>query len=84
MKIAPLLLILTILISSHAEAWECRNTNNSYKDKIFLFPGLNVMRNQIDELDMNATPQLFVGNSDHWYDHIDARSFFVNHETLNT
>ncbi len=50
------------------------------KDKIFLFSGLNVMRNQDGELGMTATPQPFGGNGDHWYHRIDARSFFVNHK----
>lgn len=54
------------------------------KDKIFLFSGLNVMRNQDGALGMTATPEPFSGNGDIFYHRIDARSFFVNHETLNT
>ena len=48
-------------------------------DKLFLFSGLNVIRNESGELGMVQTGQPLVGNGDHWYHRIDERSFFVNH-----
>ncbi len=49
-------------------------------DKIFLFSGLNVMRNERGELGMKATPEPFSGNGDIYYHRINQNSFFVNHE----
>ena len=48
-------------------------------DKLFLFSGLNVIRNESDKLGMVETGLQLVGNGDHWYHRIDERAFFVNH-----
>ena len=48
-------------------------------DKLFLFSGLNVIRNESGKLGMVETGLQLAGNGDHWYHRIDERSFFVNH-----
>ena len=48
-------------------------------DKIFLFSGLNVIRNESGDLGMVQNSEPFVGNGDHYYHRIDERSFYKNH-----
>ena len=51
-------------------------------DKIFLFSGLNVIRNESGDLGMVKNGEPFSGNGDICYHRIDERAFFVNHKTF--
>ena len=50
------------------------------RDKIFLFSGLEVIRNKGGELGIVNRGEAFSGNGDILYHRIDDRAFFVNHK----
>lgn len=52
------------------------------KDKLFLFSGLNVIRNANGEPGMVKKGEQFSGNGDIFYHRIDSRSFFTNHQAV--
>ena len=51
-------------------------------DKIFLFSGLNVIRNESGDLGMVKNGEPFSGNGDIYYHRIDERAFFINHKKV--
>ena len=51
-------------------------------DKVFLFSGLNVIRNESGDLGMVKNGEPFSGNGDICYHRIDERAFFVNHKIV--